>query len=387
MLASVTMLLSPLFVAAPDDKPVLSKEEIAQGWVMLFDGATTFGWKTTGDVTVENGELVIGGSKESGIDCTTTFGAGKFRVEYRIDETPAGSLLNEGELVGAGNNDDKGMWKQYEHEFDGRTRIGITIPASGKSRLKVLAFQPTGAKPLFDGKTLDGWKEVPGHKSKFSVTPDGCINVKDGNGDLQTTEQWDDLVFQLEIISNGPHLNSGIFYRAIPGEFWSGYEAQVRNEWITELKLKDGALVSGSYTEKGDTATVQTCAKANPEGTNWRPARGVKTLKRDEIAETVHHRDRPVDIGTGGIYNRQPARKVVSSDNEWFTMTVVAVGNHHSVWVNGYQTADFTDNAKPASSARNGRKDEKGVISLQGHDPTTDLSFRNIRIAPVPKRS
>src|SRR5262249_37068877 len=139
------------------------------------------------------------GEKESGIDCTTTFGSGKFKVEYRIDELPSGSLLNEGELVGTGSADDKGMWKQFEHEFDGRTRVGITIPAGGKSRLKLLAFQPGGAKPLFDGKTLDGWKVIPDHKSKFSVTPEGCINVKNGNGDLQTTDQWDDFVFQIEI--------------------------------------------------------------------------------------------------------------------------------------------------------------------------------------------
>jgi len=331
----LTAFISTSLVAWADDaKPSgLSKEEIAQGWIYLFDGATTFGWKTTGDVAVDNGELVIGGAKDSSIDCTTTFGAGKMRVEYRLDEAPAGSLLNEGDVVGTGNVDDKGMWKQHEHEFDGRTRIGISVPAGGKSRLKLIAFQPSGAKPLFDGKSLDGWKVIPDHKSKFSVTPEGWMNVKDGNGDLQTTEEWDDFVFQIEIISNGTHLNSGVFYRAIPGEFWSGYEAQIRNQW------------------KGDDRT------------------------------------KPVDYGTGGIYNRQPSRKVVSSDKEWFTMTVVATGNHHATWVNGYQTADFVDEKPIAKSARQGRKDEKGVISLQGHDPTTDLSFRNIRIGSVPKKS
>ncbi|HEV3118417.1 MAG TPA: family 16 glycoside hydrolase, partial [Gemmataceae bacterium] len=61
-------------------------------------------------------------------------------------------------------------------------------------------------------------------------------------------------------------------------------------------------------------------------------------------------------------------------------------GNHLAVWVNGYQTADFTDTRAPNKSARKGSKVEKGPISLQGHDPTTDLSFRNIRIAELPKR-
>ena len=56
-------------------------------------------------------------------------------------------------------------------------------------------------------------------------------NVKDGNGDLQTEETFGDFVLQLEIISNGTHLNSGVFFRALPGQFWSGYESQIRNQW------------------------------------------------------------------------------------------------------------------------------------------------------------
>jgi hypothetical protein len=132
------------------------------------------------------------------------------------------------------------------------------------------------------------------------------------------------------VFSNGKHLNSGVFFRCLPGKKWSGYEAQIRNQW------------------EGDDRT------------------------------------KPVDFGTGGIYRRQPARKVVSSDKEWFTMTIAANGKHLAVWVNGYQTADFTDTRKPNVSAREGSKVDKGPISLQGHDATTDLSFRNIRIAALP---
>src|SRR5262245_31659661 len=81
----------------------------------------------------------------------------------------------------------------------------------------------------------------------------------------------------------------------------------------------------------------------------------------------------------GAIYRRQPARKGVAKDGEWFTLTVVAHGRHLATWVNGIQVADWTDNRKPADNARNGFRAEKGPVSIQGHDPTTDLSFRNIR--------
>jgi len=88
-----------------------------------------------------------------------------------------------------------------------------------------------------------------------------------------------------------------------------------------------------------------------------------------------------VDFGTGGVYGLQPARKVVPSDREWFTKTIVAHGNHMAVWVNGYPVSDFTDIRPLGRDARSNCRLEAGPISLQGHDPTTDLSFRNIRMA------
>jgi hypothetical protein len=195
-----------------------------------------------------------------------------------------------------------------------------------------IKLKPVGLKSIFNGKDLAGWKVIPGHKSKFTVTDKGELNIRDGNGDIQTEGQWDDFALQLEVFSNGEHLNSGVFFRCLPGQFWSGYEAQIRNQW---------------------------------EGND---------------------RTKAIDYGTGGIYNRQAARKVVSSDHEWFTMTVVAQGKHMATWVNGYQVTDFIDKRPPSESARKGCKVDKGPLSLQGHDPTTDLSFRNIRITDLPKK-
>ena len=53
-----------------------------------------------------------------------------------------------------------------------------------------------------------------------------------------------------------------------------------------------------------------------------------------------------------------------------------------AVWVNGYQVSDFTD-TRPVSPDANGKAGYvpgPGTIHLQGHDKTTDLSFRNIVI-------
>jgi hypothetical protein len=90
------------------------------------------------------------------------------------------------------------------------------------------------------------------------------------------------------------------------------------------------------------------------------------------------------DYGTGAIYRRMPARREVAKDHEWFTLTVVAHGRHLATWVNGIQVADWMDNRPLSDNARNGCRLEAGPISLQGHDPTTNLSFRNFRIAELP---
>jgi hypothetical protein len=61
-------------------------------------------------------------------------------------------------------------------------------------------------------------------------------------------------------------------------------------------------------------------------------------------------------------------------------MTVVASGRHIATWVNGVQTVDWVDNRPLKDNARQGCCLSEGVISIQAHDPTTDLLFRNLRI-------
>jgi hypothetical protein len=209
-------------------------------------------------------------------------------------------------------------------------------------------------KSLFNGKDLTGWKEFPGRKSKFSVTKEGWLHISNGPGDLQTEGQWDNFILQIDCFTNGPRLNSGVFFRCLPNEYQQGYEAQIHNAFNDE-KPKDYTI------------------------DEYDPKTGKQTGKR-----TV--RLPAQDYGTGGIYRRFPARKQAAKDQEWFTMTVAAHGRHIATWVNGIQVVDWTDNRSRENNARKGCRLEKGAISLQGHDPTTDLSFRNIRIGELPPK-
>ena len=97
-------------------------------------------------------------------------------------------------------------------------------------------------------------------------------------------------------------------------------------------------------------------------------------------------RSQPKDCGSGGIFRRQDARRVVADDLSWFHMTLIADGAHMAAWVNGYQVSDWTDEREPNENPRNGLRLEPGTIMIQGHDPTTDISFRNLQIAETAKR-
>src|SRR5260221_5123685 len=67
-----------------DEKPkpnTLTQKEIEEGWILLFDGETTFGWKIDGDVKVVEGRLVVDGTKTSSITTTGVFRAMELRFE------------------------------------------------------------------------------------------------------------------------------------------------------------------------------------------------------------------------------------------------------------------------------------------------------------------
>ena len=97
----------------------------------------------------------------------------------------------------------------------GRGFIGLQHN-SGQVEFRNVKLKPLGGKSLFNGRDLSGWKTYPEMPSVFSVTPKGELNVKNGRGQLESTEKFGDFVLQLECFSNGELLNSGVFLRCIP---------------------------------------------------------------------------------------------------------------------------------------------------------------------------
>jgi hypothetical protein len=290
MIPLALLLLAP----AADVKP-------ATPAVKLFDGESTFGWETKGDVTVKDGKLVVGKGGSATFKCPL----------------PAGQMAVSGK--------EASLIDVTDHKAGG----SFTLPAG---EYKLVAFTPADLKPIFNGKDLSGWSILKDEKrmsSAAEVTKDGELHLTNGPGDLQTDGKYADFVLQLECKTNGDGLNSGVFFRCIAGQYQNGYEMQIQNG------MKDN----------------------DPT--------------------------KPADGGTGAIYRRTPARKIVAKDKEWMTLTLVAKGAAFATWVNGEPVVVWTDDRAKDENPRKGLRLEAGHLSLQGHDKTTDLLFRNIRLAEI----
>jgi len=338
-----------------------------EGWIALFDQETLFGWTALGNAEWAVAEGTMACKHRRGtcgwIATTSQFADFELVARIRVADGASAALTVRAGLEGHPSENGAALVPLSEPEgtkppfrevhvtaqgtsvtatVDGKAvevagggrpcgHAGVLYHSTGQVEVESIRLRPLNMQPIFNGETLEGWNIIPGHASKFAVI-DGALNIKDGNGQIETADVYKDFVLQLNIFSNGEHLNSGVFYRAPVGVFWKGYESQVRNEWRRE------------------------------------------------------DRTRPIDYGTGGIYGNQEARKVVSTDGEWFEKTLVCHGNHMAVWIDGYLVSDWLD-MRPVSTDANGKAGyvpDPGTIHLQGHDPTTDLSFKDIRIQTYP---
>ena len=352
--------------AIPDEYRPISDEELAQGWIALFDGHSLYGWDRLGESEwrVEDGAIKVDSGAGGMIATSVRFQDAQVILELGMRRESSAGVVMRASLEGhpsengsaqfsfsAGDADKtvtlsftlqgnsvsvseytNGGWEEVETisnaDINRRGRIAISYYGGGPLEVRSAKLRPLNTEPIFNGEDLSGWNNPwPERASVFSVV-DGALNIKDGNGQIETDALYRDFLLQMEVYSNGEHLNSGVFFRGPVGQFWRGYESQLRNQWA------------------GD------------------------------------RRDRPVDFGTGGIYARQPARAVVADDFEWFYKTIVADDNQFAVWVNGYQVANLLDVRPPVDNydGKAGFVTEAGTIHLQGHDPATDLSFREMNI-------
>lgn len=372
------------FIVAAEPK-LLPQTLLDEGWIQLFDGETLFGWEPTGaakweivDGTIhtagETGGFLMTTSEfadyelcfefnapvttNSGVFLRTPFDpADPKRDCYELNIAPADNPFPTGSFVGRQKSNATqvptgGQWHTCHVKVEKAVstvtiddqavlnytdqsplRIGhIGLQSrEGEVSFRNIRLRPLGLNSIFNGRDLTGWSTSGAEKSKFDVTDMGELRVVNGPGQIATEATFGNFVMQFDCFVNGDGLNSGMFFRTLPTGRWQGYESQINNRF-----------------KEGD-------------------------------------RTKPADFGTGAIYRRQVARRIVADDNTWFTKTIIADGPHMAVWVNGLQVTDWTDKRPPKENAREGYRAGPGTLAIQGHDATTSFLFRNLRIVELPR--
>ena len=195
----------------------------------------------------------------------------------------------------------------------------------------------SGWKPLFDGKSLEGWEHVgPGQ----FVVEDGQLKTEGGMGLLYyAREKMGDCVIRVVYKLGTPRSNSGLYIRIAekPPEPWyavhNGFEVQI--------------------------------------------ADGGKSAR-----------------GTGSIYTFADARAQPAKPGEWNTLEVTLKGNQISTAINGTPVTEFdSSDLKPEPTVKTGNGDpgrgprpEKGYIGLQNHDPNSVVFFKEVSVKPLSEK-
>jgi hypothetical protein len=215
----------------------------------------------------------------------------------------------------------------------------------------LVALAPLAAaddfQPLFDGKSLDGWKQHGG-KAKYRVENGEIVGTsvpKTPNSFLCTEKEYGDFVLELEFKVD-PTLNSGVQIRSQVFEKETEIDVEGKKKKIpadrvhgyqVEIDPSDRAFSGGIYDE-------------------GRRGRFLADLK-----------------------NNEAARKAFKQ-GDWNKFRIECRGDSIKTWINDVPAVDLKDSVTP-----------KGLIALQVHgvgektDPL-EVRWRNVRIQELPAK-
>ena len=190
--------------------------------------------------------------------------------------------------------------------------------------------------PLFDGKSLNGWKPSE-HEGTFKVV--------DG-----------------QIVAHGER--SHLFYTGpIHG-------ADFRNfELTAEIKTMPGAN-SGVYFHTAFQESGFPAAGFEVQVENNEPVSKTGYVERKK---------------TGSLYGIRNVYKTFVQNGEWFQMSILVRGKEVQTRINDMLVVDYVEADPPfQADPKFQRVLNHGTFALQGHDPGSTTYFRNIRVRPLP---
>jgi len=191
-----------------------------------------------------------------------------------------------------------------------------------------ISKQSKGWIPLFDGKSLNGWK-VNENPATFSIE-DGSIKVAGPRSHLfydgpVMNHDFKNFEFKAQVMTK-PRSNSGIYFHTVFQEKGfpdKGFEVQVNNSH-----------------------------------TDWKRS--------------------------GGLYDIKDTRDVYVKDDVWYTEYIRVEGKHVIVKINDQVVTDWTqsDDFSPPKNHIN-RVIANGTFALQGHDPKSIVFYKDLMVRPL----
>ncbi|HTN07557.1 family 16 glycoside hydrolase [Agriterribacter sp.] len=210
------------------------------------------------------------------------------------------------------------------------TAIVLLTACSSQSKIKDSSRGSNGKQwiSLFDGKSMDGWKESEG--PSFSIE-NGAIKVAGKRSHLYydgpvNNHNFKNFEVKMQVMTT-PNSNSGVYFhtkfqqKGFPDD---GFEVQVNNSH-----------------------------------TDW---------KR-----------------TAGLYDIHDTAATFVKDNVWFELSILVKGKHVVTKINGQTIIDWTEpEGAVASKGHPGRLISSGTFALQAHDPKSVVYYKDIMVKPLP---
>jgi hypothetical protein len=218
------------------------------------------------------------------------------------------------------------------HDSLMKTTLALCLLAAGLVGSTSASAAADGFTPLFDGKTLTGWKN-PYTWGNVEVAEGEIRLSADKKFFLVTERPYTNFVFEGDVLLPPGKANSGIMFRAHvePNKVF-GYQSEVDGD--------EARGWSGGLYDEGRRMWFISPIKDNPES--------VKAF-----------RDR-----AGQAFKR----------NDWNTYRITCAGPKIKIEVNGVTTTDVEDD-----------KDASGFIGIQHHgEKGAVYRFRNLRIKELP---
>jgi hypothetical protein len=191
------------------------------------------------------------------------------------------------------------------------------------------AEKAAGWQLLFDGQSLEGWRA--------SDAP-GTFSARDGM-----------------IIVHGPR--SHLFYVGpVANHDFRNFELKV--DLMTFPKANSGVYFHTQWQDKG-----------------W-PGKGYEVQVNNSHSDTSR---------TGGLWGIVDYEKVPVPDGQWLTLTTRVEGKHVQTWIDSQLIVDYTEEPNPKRpEGLEQRLLASGTFALQGHDPGSEVHYRNIRVRVLP---